>query len=150
MAKNSKQNNRRVKLGIPNSNKTSQYCFGGLHVSVGNPARDLVSEAFMQIVFSLCKRQKGFVREHDKQLFPCSYCLWEVGLFEQDVPDKLRRLWQAIQVAVDQSYQSGLEDGASLLKQLASGTTSIQEYNEATLGRTNGMGDNDLYDSGRG
>jgi len=74
-----------------------------------------------------------FTHEHHKQLFPVSYALREVGLFQPEVPDKLRELWAAIDEAISDAAQRGEEDGASLLKQLAKGKATIHDFNEATI-----------------
>jgi hypothetical protein len=132
MAKKKKP--RRIKLGIPSPTNPSD---GGLYMGRAGTVEKRLGNAFLAIIHSLCqKREKGCcIYEHEKQLFPVGFILREAGLFDPDVPDKLRELWDAIDQAIDNAYDSGKRDGASLLQQLASGAASIEDYNEATLGR---------------
>jgi hypothetical protein len=122
---------RRVKLGIPSAEE-----HGGLHMChIGEPAHARLRKAFLDVIHLLCEREPRCTHEHAKQLFPVSYTLREMGLFEPGVPDKLRELWEAIDDAVTDAMVRGEETGASLLKQLASGKATIDDYNEATLRR---------------
>jgi hypothetical protein len=123
----------RVKLGLP----SSEFC-GGLHMcNIGEKAHARLRQAFLAIIHTLCdERAPGSANEHKKQLFPVSYVLREIGTFKAEVPGKLRELWRAIDEAISDARVRGEQDGASLLKQLASGKASIADYNEATMGRT--------------
>jgi hypothetical protein len=121
---------RRVKLGIPTPENR------GLHMChIGEKSKDRLIRAFCEIINLLCEREQGFIRDHHKELFPVSYVLKDVGVFEPDVPPKLRELWEAIDDAVTDAMVRGEQTGASLLKQLASGKATIDDYNEAALKR---------------
>jgi hypothetical protein len=122
---------RRVKLGIP-----SAEMHGGLHqCHIGEKAHARLRAAFLDVIHFLCEREEGFTHDHATQLFPVSHSLREIGTFEPDVPPKLRELWEAIDEAVSDAQARGEESGASLLKQLASGKATIDDYNEATIAR---------------
>jgi hypothetical protein len=125
------QKPRRIKLGIP-----SAELHGGLHMCrIDEQAHERLRKAFVSVIHLLCERSSGTAHEHEKQLFPVGYVLTELGLFDPDVPDKLRALWQAIDDAVSNAYSNGEEEGASLLKQLAAGKATIDEYNDITIGK---------------
>lgn len=121
---------RRVKLGIPGEDN-SDYA---LHLShVGQKAQIRIAKAFLDIIHLLCEREQGVAREHKKQLIPVSYVLRELGAFDSDVPPKLRELWDAIGDGLVDAWRRGEESGASLLKQLAAGKTTIERYNEIAI-----------------
>lgn len=121
---------RRIKLGIPNTDgdcNSLRLCF------VGHKANDRIKPAMLAIIHLLCERSKGTAHRHKDQLFPVGYILWEVGLFKPGVPPKLRELWAAINDAVESAFVRGKEDGASIIKRLASGDATVREFNEETI-----------------
>ena len=120
-----------VTLGIPTAEM-----FGGLQMGlVGRVLEERLIQAFVPVIEALCLPSAGFAHKHDEQLFACSYVLRTVGAFKKDVPPKLRELWDAIDAAITEARKRGYEEGSSLLIGLASGETSIQDFNEATMGK---------------
>jgi hypothetical protein len=100
---------------------------------IGHKSKDRLIRAFCEIINLLCDREQGCIHDDKKELFPVSYVLNDVGVFEPHVPDKLRELWEAIDEAVTDAMVRGEETGASLLKQLAAGKATIDDYNRATI-----------------
>lgn len=100
---------------------------------IGEKSHARLRTAFLDVIHLLCERSDGSTHEHAKQLFPVSYTLREMGTFEAGVPGKLRELWEAIDDAISDASQRGEATGASLLKQLASGKATIDDYNEVTI-----------------
>jgi hypothetical protein len=118
---------RRVGLGIPSGDGNDlRLCFIG-------SANKRLAKAFVEVINLLCERRAGRVYEHSKQLFPVGYVLKEVGLFDKDTPPKLRELWEAIDAAVEAAYAHGKDSGANIIKRLASGDATINEFNKETL-----------------
>jgi hypothetical protein len=71
------------------------------------------------------------------QLFRGSQGSNQLALLTQPQIDALREMVDVVKRAVKAANQSGIEEGQSFIVGLASGTVSINEFNQATMGEDN-------------
>jgi len=86
---------------------------------------------------TMYSQAKGYYSTKWSALGGMGRCPIEHYLVKTEVVDAMTRLDLAIRQIIDRSFYEGRQDGVSIIKNLASGELSINEFNERSMGKEN-------------